>query len=539
MQITSYMKILTIPVLMILFYGCDMPIYAPASIDLSQKGTETTGTQIYDAEDQTTDNWVIFDNWPEGATINNEEDNGNRIIRLKGTGLQNGFALRQTDGLYLNNIDASVIQWKGKFDHDFLIYVSLELDDGNITYLSYRPRNYRNHPDVLPFVLPEITESGLWQTTTRDLSKDLHRYLPKRSIASVLDFEVRGGGYIDNVILIADETDDDNITDPDDNVTDPEDGNITDPEDGNITDPEDGNITDPGDTNNTIPVADPGIDQFFTAIGTLIVLDGNGSYDADNDPLTYSWTMTGKPFGSSAVLSDDTTVNPTFTADEEGSYIIELIVNDGTVDSNASTVTIQYAPCISHNGFEYCPVASPDTAKIWLDRNLGAAQVCNDLKDIACYGDYYQWGRNFDGHQDSSSEINTTQATDVNDAGDQFIIENDDWADTDADGNTRSANWSTTDGSSVCPVGYSVPTLTELADENIDVTNSFLRLPFAGFRDINGTVDHLDPDAGHLWASDASSTPDSSKSLTYDDSFTYVHAQLERVIGLSIRCIKK
>ena len=521
MQITSYIKILTVPVIMSFFAGCDMPIYAPATIDLSQKGTETTGTQIYDAEDRSTNNWIIFDNWPEGATINNEEDNGNRIIRLEGTGLKNGFALRRADGSYLNNIDATKIRWDGKFDHDFMIYVSLELDDGNVTHLSYRPRAYENHPDVLSIKLPDSAESGMWETFTRDLSADLHLHLPKRSIASVLGFEVRGGGDIDNVILIADESDNDGDTDDTDDTDDDE------------------NITDPDDTNNTIPIADPGADQLVTAIGTLITLDGSGSYDSDNDPLTYKWTMTGKPFGSSTVLSGDTTVNPTFTTDKEGIYMIELIVNDGTVDSNASTVTVRNVPCMNHNGFEYCPIISPDTAKIWLDRNLGAAQVCNDIKDIACYGDYYQWGRDFDGHQDSTSETNTTQVADVDNAGNEFIVENDDWASTDLNGSTRSANWSKTDGSSVCPAGYSVPTLTELTDENIDVTNSFLRLSFAGYRDRDGVVDHLNPDAGHLWSSDASSTLDSSKSLTFEDGFTYVNVQLERVIGLSIRCIKK
>ncbi len=236
MRVASYIKILTIPALMILLYGCDMPIYAPTTIDLSQKGTETTGTQIYDAEDHTTDNWFIFDNWPEGATINNEENNGNRIIRLEGTGLKNGFVLRKMDGSYLNNIDATKIRWDAKFDHDFLIYVALELDDGNITHLSYRPRDYRNHPDVLPFVLPETAESGLWETITRDLLKDLHKYLPKRSIASVLDFGVRGGGAIDNIVLVVD----------DDNATDPDDNNATDPDDDNTTDPDDGD-----DNNNT------------------------------------------------------------------------------------------------------------------------------------------------------------------------------------------------------------------------------------------------------------------------------------------------
>jgi len=109
--------------------------------------------------------------------------------------------------------------------------------------------------------LPESSESGLWETTTRDLSKDLHRYLPKRSIASVLDFEVRGGGYIDNIVLFAGDSDEDNETDDDDNVTNPDD-NVTDPDD-NITDPD-----------NTIPVANAGADQLVTATETL-TLDGN------------------------------------------------------------------------------------------------------------------------------------------------------------------------------------------------------------------------------------------------------------------------
>jgi hypothetical protein len=518
MRITSYIKILTLPVIMILFYGCDMPIYAPALVDVSQKGTETTGTQIYDAEDQTTASWIIFDDWPEGATIENKEDeSGNRIIHLEGTGLKNGFVLRKEDGTYLNNIDATKIKWKSKFNHDFIIYISLELDDGNVTYLSYRARDYRSHPDVLPIVLPENAESGVWETFIRDLSKDLHQHLPKRAIASILDFQVRGGGDIDNITLIVEDT---NSTD--DNNTNG-----------------DNNITDPGDTNNTIPIADPGEDQFVTSNGVSIILDGSGSYDAESDPLIYKWTITEKPSGSSAVLSDDTIVNPTFTTDKEGIYMIELIVNDGLVNSNASTVTVGYIPCMNHRSFDYCPIISADTSKIWLDRNLGAAQICDDLevKDDTCYGDYYQWGRDSDGHQDLKSETNTTQATDLNETGKQFIIEHDDWAKTDTNGSIRSANWSKTDGSSICPEGYRVPTLTELTDENIDATDNFLQLPLAGFRDINGTVKHQDLNIGRLWSSNTGSSPASSKSLMFEGNSTYVE-QEKRVIGLPVRCIR-
>jgi hypothetical protein len=39
------------------------------------------------------------------------------------------------------------------------------------------------------------------------------------------------------------------------------------------------------------------------------------------------------------------------------------------------------------------------TGKVWLDRNLGARQVCTSSTDAACFGDLYQWGRAKDGHE--------------------------------------------------------------------------------------------------------------------------------------------
>ena len=47
-----------------------------------------------------------------------------------------------------------------------------------------------------------------------------------------------------------------------------------------------------------------------------------------------------KPPLSTAVLSGTTTTNPTFVADMPGNYVAQLIVNDGTLSSSPSTVTI-------------------------------------------------------------------------------------------------------------------------------------------------------------------------------------------------------
>jgi PKD repeat protein len=92
-------------------------------------------------------------------------------------------------------------------------------------------------------------------------------------------------------------------------------------------------------TGTSIPVANAGPDQ-SVSVGTTVQLDGGGSSDADGDSLTYQWSMTSKPTGSSAALSDPSVINPTFSADMGGGYVIQLIVNDGNTNSAADTVQV-------------------------------------------------------------------------------------------------------------------------------------------------------------------------------------------------------
>ena len=92
-------------------------------------------------------------------------------------------------------------------------------------------------------------------------------------------------------------------------------------------------------TSNIAPVANAGADQnVITA--SIVTLDGSKSSDANQDNLTYAWSITSKPDGSSDTLSDTTIVNPRFTADVNGVYVFNLIVNDGSVNSTASSVTV-------------------------------------------------------------------------------------------------------------------------------------------------------------------------------------------------------
>ncbi|MDT8068261.1 MAG: PKD domain-containing protein [Terriglobia bacterium] len=93
------------------------------------------------------------------------------------------------------------------------------------------------------------------------------------------------------------------------------------------------------DTSNSAPIANAGRNQ-AVQVGATAHLDGSASSDFEGDPLTYSWAITSAPAGSSAGLSNANSIRPTFVADKAGTYLVQLIVNDGTVNSVASTMTV-------------------------------------------------------------------------------------------------------------------------------------------------------------------------------------------------------
>jgi len=104
--------------------------------------------------------------------------------------------------------------------------------------------------------------------------------------------------------------------------------------------------TDTTETTNTAPVSNAGVDQSVST-GNIVNLDASNSSDADGDTLSYDWAVVSYPVGSSAALDSTTIVNPTFTADVEGSYTFQLAVSDDTetvidqmtVTATASTAT--------------------------------------------------------------------------------------------------------------------------------------------------------------------------------------------------------
>lgn len=88
------------------------------------------------------------------------------------------------------------------------------------------------------------------------------------------------------------------------------------------------------------PTADAGPDQ-TVEIGSTVSLNGaQSAATADGGALRYTWSLTRTPTDSTADLSDDTSAQPTFLADLPGTYEADLVVNDGTEDSNHDSVTI-------------------------------------------------------------------------------------------------------------------------------------------------------------------------------------------------------
>ena len=72
-----------------------------------------------------------------------------------------------------------------------------------------------------------------------------------------------------------------------------------------------------------------------------ITLDGSRSFDPENVALSYHWTQIS---GWKVQLSDPNAVNPTFMHPWPGTYVFELVVNDGLQDSQPDAVAIVIGP---------------------------------------------------------------------------------------------------------------------------------------------------------------------------------------------------
>jgi len=76
-------------------------------------------------------------------------------------------------------------------------------------------------------------------------------------------------------------------------------------------------------------------------LGQQVYLNGNLSSDPNGDSLSYRWTLVSKPEGSIVVGGSRTEAAFSGTPDVAGEYKIELIVNDGQLDSDPAYKTFR------------------------------------------------------------------------------------------------------------------------------------------------------------------------------------------------------
>lgn len=199
------------------------------------------------------------------------------------------------------------------------------------------------------------------------------------------------------------------------------------------------------------------------------------------------------------------------------------------------------------------------TGRIWMAYNLGAIQQASSTSDSDNYGDYYQWGRTTDGHEDYLSDTfdGAITASEVPEG--KFIIDTDG-----SNGFAGSVDWLTPSDESrwsddndkgiydPCPEGFRVPSNSEWQAEFNEYGSdiySVLHLTKGGYRSENGLLDDDFPTEynNQVWywtsSADYSGTTRGKsfaiKFLSKDDNINMTAISSARTTGIPIRCIKE
>jgi uncharacterized protein (TIGR02145 family) len=257
------------------------------------------------------------------------------------------------------------------------------------------------------------------------------------------------------------------------------------------------------------------------------------------DRASYGKLVIKLPFDNTGKLTNFAFDSTPFRADAD----MDLALLEMVERSN----NIRRSGTIFFKGLTYKLVTSPDTGRVWLDRNLGATQVATSSTDAASYGDLYQWGRAADGHQIRTSGLSAILATTITPGANTFIKNSAspfDWTSADSSGSSRTSAWTNAGANDICPAGFSVPTEAELTADTIsatttDITNtatafsSFLKIPEAGYRSrIHGA---RGTEGAYLWSRSANGTSGRDLNVASGDAYFF---STDRAYGVSVRCIK-
>ncbi len=249
---------------------------------------------------------------------------------------------------------------------------------------------------------------------------------------------------------------------------------------------------------------------------------------------------------------------------QQGADVVKLSTELVSVKTSLANLLFKFEEVINNQGASRYPtgsvfgpsgptiivdVTNPKTGKTWMDRNLGASRAATSSTDAASYGDLYQWGRGADGHQLRSSTTTTSLSSSNQPGNGNFILAPSglaDWR------NPQNDNlWQGVSGvNNPCPIGYRIPTETELDEErgswvsqnDEGAFSSPLRLPLAGYRDEDdGSIRSVNT-MGSYWSSNTKSTTSYTGAipLIFNCCIAGDGGQngSSRARGYSVRCIK-
>jgi hypothetical protein len=161
-------------------------------------------TGYEDAEDGTTSRWSIYDNTPEGAQIINifDDDRQSYVIQVMGTGIDNCYSLRNSDGSQWQNSNQFVVEWSMKYSERFVVYLDVETTAGH-RYIYYTEAGNRwlGEGEYVHHGLGAYSIDGHWHTFVRDLQADLEDAQSGVTILEVNGFLIRGSGCVDDILL--------------------------------------------------------------------------------------------------------------------------------------------------------------------------------------------------------------------------------------------------------------------------------------------------------------------------------------------------
>jgi len=117
---------------------------------------------------------------------------------------------------------------------------------------------------------------------------------------------------------------------------------------------------------NRAPVANAGVEQ-VARVGSVVTLDGSGSYDPDQDSLSYEWTQVSGP---PVKLSDPRSMMPFFAPSEGGVYEFQITVSDGVQNGVPDHVAVHVTQDASHE-----PEQGGEWFVVWTEGHGGSFDI--------------------------------------------------------------------------------------------------------------------------------------------------------------------